>query len=286
MTFDSLRVAAVQLCATDNPGVNVIRAEMRVGEAARAGAMFVVLPEKWNAVVPDGSAQDAAEPLDGPSIRAAQAWAHDHGIAILAGSILEEAPDGAVFNTSVLIDPGGEITAVYRKMHLFDVAVGGHVYRESAATRPGDAPVGGEVWGRPIGMSVCYDLRFPELYRYLSARGADILTVPAAFTATTGAGHWEPLLRARAIENQAFVIGAGQFGTHATGMASYGHSMIVDPWGTVLAEGTGDREEVILADLDFARLASVRESLPALSHRRDLPPVTYPSSRTGAPPVP
>lgn len=277
MTSASLRVAAVQLCATDNTDVNVLRAETRVAEATAAGAMFVVLPEKWNVIVPDASAAAAAEPLDGPTIRAARSWARGHRVAIVAGSILEAAPDGSVFNTSVLIDPDGEITAVYRKMHLFDVAVGGHTYRESAATSAGGGPAWGEVAGRSIGMSVCYDLRFPELYRQLSARGADILTVPAAFTATTGAAHWEILLRARAIENQAFVVGAGQFGTHSTGTISHGHSMIVDPWGGVLAEASGDREEVIVADLDLAHLAKIRESLPSLRHRRDLPAPPYPA---------
>ncbi len=257
----------MQLTSGDDRARNIAVAGDLVARAAGAGARLVVLPEKWP-FIHGPRTLDGAETLDGPSVGAAREWASKHGIAVLAGSIVEAgAPDGRAYNTSVLIDPAGEVVATYRKLHLFDVQVGGHVYRESRATAPGDRVVLGEVLGRPVGMSVCYDLRFPELYRELVARGAHILVVPAAFTVATGRDHWEPLLRARAIENQCFVIAAGQWGTHADGTASYGRSMVIDPWGTVLAEA-GDGEGLAVADLDFAHMEDVRERLPALRHRR------------------
>ncbi len=275
-----MRVAAIQMNATDDRTVNIATAERLVTAAAGASATLIVLPEKWNGIVPDAKAVDHAEALNGPSLTAAGEWAVRHGVTVLAGSILERVEGApAAFNTSVLIEPDGHQRVSYRKIHLFDVDVNGHQYRESAATHPGDQVVLSEVDGHPVGLSICYDLRFPELYRQLSRLGATILTVPAAFTATTGAAHWEPLIRARAIENQAFVIAAGQVGSHVTGTASYGHSMIVDPWGVVLAEGGGEDEEVVIADLDLTRLVEVRRSLPALEHRRDGQLGNYPEPR-------
>lgn len=246
---------------------NLETAGRLVARAAAAGARLVALPERWPHV--DGrDTRAGAEPLDGPAVTAARGWAREHGVALLAGSIAEAgAPGGRAYNTSVLIDPAGVIAATYRKVHLFDVDVGGRSYRESAATAPGDAPATGTVLGRVVGLSVCYDLRFPELYRSLVDAGAEILAVPAAFTAATGRDHWEPLLRARAIENQCFVIAPGQYGTHDDGTVSHGRSMIVDPWGTVLACAP-DGEGVALAALDVARLREVRRRLPALRHRR------------------
>ena len=265
---DTLRVAAVQLTTTADRERNIAVAGELVDRAATAGARFVVLPERWNLIDVEERQVAQAEPLDGPSLTAARRWAAAHAVTLVAGSV-SESVDGQerAFNTSVLIQPDGSVSSVYRKLHLFDVEVGGHIYRESSGTLPGSEVVVGEALGRRIGLSVCYDLRFPELYRHLTRAGAEILSVPSAFTAVTGQAHWEPLLRARAIENQAYVIAAGQIGTHATGTASHGHSMIVDPWGVVLAEAP-DEETVVVADLDFAKLADIRDRLPALRHRR------------------
>jgi len=267
-TPDTLRVAAVQLTATGDKAANIATASRLVERAAEAGAQLVVLPEKWNLIDVERRQVAGAEPLNGPSLSTARDWTRAHRIALVAGSISESVPgSGRAYNTSVLIQPDGNVTAVYRKLHLFDVEVGGHTYRESDGALPGADVVVGEYLSHRIGMTVCYDLRFPELFRALTVAGAQILTVPAAFTATTGKAHWEPLLRARAIENQAFVIAAGQTGTHATGTDSHGHSMIIDPWGAILAEAT-DEETVIVADLDFAGLRQIRQDLPVLAHRR------------------
>ena len=289
-TPDTLRVAAVQLTASGDKDANIATAGRLVEQAAAGGAQLVVLPEKWNLIDDERRQVAGGEPLDGPSLTAARGWAQAHGIALVAGSISEAAPGSdRVYNTSVLVQPDGSVTAVYRKLHLFDVAVGGHTYRESDGAMPGTDIVVGQALGRRIGMSVCYDLRFPELYRALTVAGAQILTVPAAFTATTGKAHWEPLLRARAIENQAFVIAAGQIGTHATGTDSHGHSMIIDPWGVILAEARDD-QTTILADLDFTELARIRRDLPALAHRREdlfdtvpVKPADLPSGATRLP---
>jgi deaminated glutathione amidase len=263
-----IRVAAVQLTTSADRERNIEVAGALVARAAESGARLVALPEKWHYIHdPDHMAQ-GAEPLDGPSVQAARGWARTWGVAVLAGSVVERV-DGRdrAYNTSLLIQPDGSVTARYRKLHLFDVEVGGVVYRESAAALAGEEVVTGEALGRTIGLSVCYDLRFPELYRRLAVGGAEIITVPSAFTAATGKDHWEPLLRARAIENQAFVIAPNQIGTHANRTSSYGRSMIVDPWGVILSQAP-DEETVIVADLDFALLDRVRAHLPALRHRR------------------
>jgi predicted amidohydrolase len=264
---DRLTVAAVQITSGDDRAVNIARARDLVGEAARAGARLIVLPEKWPHLHGPRTAE-GAEPLDGPSVSAAAGWARELDVAIVAGSITEGAQAGRVHNTSVLLAPGGGVVAVYRKIHMFDVDVDGRSYRESAVTAPGTETVAADVLGRRVGMSICYDLRFPELYRRLASAGAQLLVVPAAFTDVTGRAHWETLLRARAIENQAFVIAAGQVGRHSDGTLSHGHSMIVDAWGTVLAEAP-EGEGVAVATLDFAALADIRRRLPALAHRRD-----------------
>lgn len=246
---------------------NLRRAGELVGEAVALGAELVVLPERWAHI--DGRATlRGAEALEGPALSTAREWAREHGVHLLAGSIAEATPEGdRAYNTSVLIGPTGAIDAIYRKIHLFDVSVGGREYRESRFTVAGSDPVVGEVAGRTVGLSICYDVRFPELYRALVDRGAEILTVPAAFTRETGRDHWEPLLRARAIENQCFVVAAGQWGEHPDGSVSYGRSMIIDPWGTVLAQAS-DGEGVACARLDFAALEAIRARLPALGHRR------------------
>lgn len=265
-----VRAAAIQLTSTADKGRNIATAGDLVDRAAVGGAKIVVLPEKWNLIDVDERQVAQAESIDGESLGAARAWALRYGITIIAGSI-SEAASGAdrAYNTSTLIHPDGSIGASYRKLHLFDVDVdvGGRAYRESVGAIAGSEVVVADALGHRVGLSVCYDLRFPELYRRLTLEGADILAVPSAFTAVTGAAHWEPLVRARAIENQAFVIAAGQTGIHATGTASHGHSMIVDPWGRILAEAS-EGEDVVTADLNFALLADIRGRMPALRHRR------------------
>jgi deaminated glutathione amidase len=264
-----LRAAAVQLNSTDDVSGNLAAAERLVREAASRGARLVVLPEKWNLLAEPGRMLEAAEPLDGPSTTWARELARELAIDLVAGSIVErvEGHDKG-FNTSVHAGPDGELRAVYRKLHMFDVEVAGTVYRESETEERGDEIVlSRTAGGAGLGLTVCYDLRFPELYRILAVRGARILTVPSAFTLTTTRDHWEVLLRARAIENQAFVVAANQFGPHPPGRRSGGRSMIVDPWGLVLAQAA-DREAVVVADLDLAAQDEVRATLPSLANRR------------------
>ncbi len=236
--------------------------------AAAAGAQLVVLPEKWSVLGPGAVVRDGAEPLDGPAISWAREAAAELGIDLIAGSVAERVPGEAKgHNTSVHVGPAGEVRAVYRKVHMFDVEVDGTVYRESEHEAPGDEPVLTEAAGVEVGMTVCYDLRFPELFRILAVRGARVLVVPSAFTLATTRDHWETLLRARAIENQAFVVAANQIGEHAPGLRSGGRSMIVDPWGLVLAAAP-DREMVITADLDLEQQDEIRRRLPSLANRR------------------
>jgi predicted amidohydrolase len=263
-----VRAAAVQLNATADKDRNLETAEHLVRGAASDGAWLVVLPEKWNLLGDAETLFAGAEPLSGPSITAVQAWARELGVAICAGSIAESV-DGRerLSNTSVLISPDGEFAAVYRKVHMFDVDVGGVAYRESDTEEPGAELVVGEIADVPVGLSVCYDLRFPELYRILALRDARVVTVPAAFTMETGRDHWEVLLRARAIENQLFIVAAGQIGEAPPHYRSYGRSMIVDPWGTVLATAP-DTECFVVADLRFERLDEVRSAIPSLANRR------------------
>jgi predicted amidohydrolase len=264
-----LRVAAVQLNSTADVTANTALADRLTRAAAADGAELIVLPEKWTALGSDEDQRAAAQPLDGPAIEWARATARELGVEIVAGSILERVPgQEKLSNTSVHIDGDGEINAVYRKVHMFDVEVGGHVYRESEIEQAGEEIVlSSTATGIELGMSVCYDLRFPELYRILAVRGARILVVPAAFTLATTRDHWETLVRARAIENQAFVVAANQFGAHPAGQHSGGRSMIVDPWGVVLAQAS-DRDGHIAADLDLDRQQEIRASLPSLANRR------------------
>jgi predicted amidohydrolase len=263
-----LRVAAVQLNSTADKERNLARAEALVREAASAGAKLVALPEKWNRLGPPAELRAGAEPLDGPSLDAARAWARELGIHLLAGSIAERvAGEDLAFNTSALIDERGEIAATYRKLHMFDVEVGGVAYRESETEQPGEEIVSAPVGGLETGLTVCYDLRFPELYRILAVRGARLITVPSAFTLATGRDHWEVLLRARAIENQVFVVAPNQYGEVPPHYSSYGRSSIVDPWGTVLAQAA-DGEGFVVAELDLAAQERIRRSLPSLANRR------------------
>jgi predicted amidohydrolase len=266
---ERLRVACVQLNAGPEKAQNLERAGTLVAEAAATGADLVVLPEKWNAYGSTEAMRAAAEPLDGGETVAAMAdWARRHAITLVGGSITERREGREkLSNTCVVFEPSGEIAAVYRKIHLFDVEVGGLVYRESEAEEPGEETVVCDVEGWPVGLSVCYDLRFPELYRTLALDGAELLLVPAAFTLATGRDHWELLLRARAVENQCFVAAANQWGRAAGGKESFGRSLIVDPWGVVLAQAP-DEDCVIAAELDRARLREIRTKLPSLANTR------------------
>ncbi len=236
--------------------------------AAESGAELVVLPEKFNVIGTEQHLRAGAEPLDGPTLRIMSGLAQELGVWLVAGSIVEGV-DGEqkLRNTSVAIGPDGEHHAVYRKIHMFDVELGGVVYRESDTEAPGDEIVIADVEGLPLGLTICYDLRFPELFRILAVRGARAVALPAAFTLHTGRDHWEVLVRARAIENQVFVIAAGQIGVHPPGHESYGRSMIVDPWGVTLAVAP-DSECFVIADLDLTAQDRIREQLPSLAHRR------------------
>jgi deaminated glutathione amidase len=270
----AVRAAAVQLNSNEDKQRNLATADRLTRAAAADGAQLILLPEKWTALGTDEDYHRAAETLeDGEAVEWARSTARELGVDLVAGSIVErrEGRD-KLGNTSIHFGPDGEQKAVYRKIHMFDVVVGGLEYRESASEDPGEEIVISETRdGVPLGMTICYDLRFPELYRILAIRGARILLVPAAFTKITGQAHWEPLLRARAIENQAFVIAADQIGWHPPDKESFGGSMIVDPWGEVLARAP-DEETFIAADLDFARQDEVRAQLPSLANRM---PATY-----------
>jgi predicted amidohydrolase len=265
---DLLRVACVQMTSGPDKAANLEKAERLVARAAATGADVVALPEKWNAIGEADVLHAAAEPLEGgETVEVMAGWARGHGITLVGGSISERREGREkLSNTSVAFGPDGEVLGVYRKIHLFDVEVEGNVYRESEAEEPGEEPtIVDSDW--PIGLTVCYDIRFPELYRILALEGAELVTVPAAFTVPTGRDHWHVLLRARAIENQCYIAAPGQVGETRPGKPSYGRSLIVDPWGIVLAQAP-DEETVISAELDRARLRRVREKLPSLKNRQ------------------
>jgi len=275
-------VGAVQMTSTADTAANLERAAKLVRQAAASGAQMVGLPENFAYLgddrdhrlaiaesLPAPKNQGSAAPgPNGPILGAMQALAREAGVWLLLGGFPEAGPERKIRNSAVLLDPTGAVTAVYRKLHLFDVDVpGGKRFRESEAIEAGGEPIVAETpWGG-LGLTICYDLRFPELYRLLAARGARIITVPSAFTLETGKDHWHLLLRARAVENQVFVFAPAQFGSHGPTRRSYGHALVVDPWGAVIAE-CGDHEGVALARLDFAYQDRVRAALPVLSHRR------------------
>jgi len=263
-----MRTAAVQLNSTGDKERNMATADRLVREAAADGADLIVLPEKFNVLGEHDDYVAGAEPLDGPTVSWASDTARELGVDLVAGSIVERREGHEKLgNTSVHVGPDGEVKGVYRKIHMFDVVVGGIEYRESASEEAGDEIVLSEAAGGvPLGLTVCYDLRFPELFRILAIRGARVITLPAAFTKVTGRAHWEILVRARAIENQAFVVAADQIGTHPPDKESFGGSMIVDPWGELLARAP-DEECFIAANLDFARQDDVRDKLPSLANR-------------------
>lgn len=267
--------ACVQMTAGTERNRNERRALELVEEAHRRGAALVLLPEMWEHIGPAAQKRAFAGPLDGPQLSPLRELCARLSIWCLAGSIAERAADGRFHNTSALIAPDGSLSASYRKLHLFDVDIpDGARYRESKEVAPGDAPPPVAALGSlgvKLGLSVCYDLRFPELYRGLAEQGADLIAAPSAFTAYTGRAHWEVLLRARAIENQAFVLApaqVGRIGRPEDTRLAYGHALAVDPWGTVLADAGGDGEGLAVAAIDPARLAQVRRELPSLSHRR------------------
>lgn len=275
MTAPSMNVAVIQLSSQDDVAANLARVRALVAEAARAGAELVALPENFAFMGEEEKKRGIAEPVDpplrGPIADTVTTAAKEHGVWIVAGGMPEASEDPQrPFNTSLLVAPDGRIVARYRKVHLFDVDLpDGTRLLESSATKAGGEPVVAEVGksATKLGMTICYDLRFPELYRQLVDRGVRIVTVPAAFTLTTGKDHWHVLLRARAIENQVFVLAPAQHGKHPRGRQTYGKSLIVDPWGDVLAQ-CAEGEGFAIARLDFAAQDRVRASLPCLSHRR------------------
>lgn len=262
--------AAVQMTSGEDVELNLSRAGQWIERAADAGAELVALPENFAFMREEGAGENpAAQGLDGPIVEFLRDRAGRHRIVLAGGTFPEAIPGNRelVHNTSVLVGADGELIATYRKIHLFDVELPGATLYESKGVAAGDTPVVSDTAVGRIGLSICYDVRFPELYRELSARGAQILLVPSAFTVPTGSDHWEVLLRARAIENQAFLIAAAQYGVHNARRHSYGRSLIVDPWGLVLAQAP-DREGLAVAELDLHQLEDVRRQLPALRHRR------------------
>jgi predicted amidohydrolase len=268
-----LPVALVQLDSREDVAANIAAAVALADEAAAGGARLVALPEYLQYRGPDDGFRASARPIPGPHTEPFAEIARRHHAWILVGSTAETSPDPArPYNTSALIAPDGALAATYRKVHLFDVEIDrGPVDTESARVTPGDALVCADVDGTRIGLSVCYDLRFPELYRALALRGAAILTVPSAFTERTGRDHWEVLLRARAIENGAFVLAPAQIGG-PPGQPAYGRSMVVDPWGPVIAQAP-DAVTIVRADLDLDNVTRVRRGIPVLANRR---PDVYP----------
>ncbi|WP_373503784.1 carbon-nitrogen hydrolase family protein [Aestuariivirga sp.] len=271
MTF---KAACIQTTATPDVHHDLRVLSALIRDAAAADASFVATPEYCAGLdARDGKLYPVAhEETDHPVLPAMEALARDLNIWLLIGSIGVKAPDGRTFNRSFMVDPKGSIAARYDKIHLFDVNLGeGHVYHESATIAPGTRGVVAPCIEGAIGLSICYDIRFPHLYRAYGQAGAGMLAIPAAFTKVTGEAHWHVLQRARAIENGAYVISPGQCGTLAGGAQCYGHSLIVDPWGRVLADG-GDAPGFIIAEIDLAQVAETRKRIPSLQHDRDFTP--------------
>ena len=264
-------IAAVQLTSTAHVDRNLSRTRGFITQAAERGADLVALPENFAYLGPELDTPPSAQPIEGPLVQEFGELAKEMGIFLLLGSFPETtAPEKPPYNTSVLLGPDGAILAVYRKIHLFDVDLArGPSFQESRVVQGGSEVVTVPLPGTPFtaGLTICYDLRFPELFRALAARGADLILLPAAFTLTTGRDHWEVLVRARAIENQAYLIAPAQLGQHSPGRVSYGRSLIVDPWGTILAQAS-DAEGIIMAELDHDRLSRLRREMPCLRHRR------------------
>ncbi len=265
-----MRVGLCQMRSGADVEANVAEAERLLGEAADGGADLAALPELFSFLGPVSERGAVAEPVPGPTTERLAAVAAARGMWVLGGSLIERDA-GRVFNTSTLIDRSGELVSHYRKIHLFDVDLPGQPpFRESATFVAGDQLITHETEFARVGLSICYDLRFPELYRGLMAVGAEVFTVPAQFQFETGRDHWHVLLRARAIENQCFVVAPAQWGTFGRDgkRRSYGHSLVADPWGRVLVEAPEEGSGVWFADLDLTELRRVRSILPALEHRR------------------
>ncbi len=258
-----MKTAVIQFNAKDNKSQNVEKAELFVKEAIRKKAEFILLPEVF---IYRGRKQpyQVSENIPGEGTRPLMALAKKHNVFILAGSIYEKCGSTQAHNTSVMINSRGEIAAKYRKIHLFDAVIGKKKIQESKRFVAGRKSVTTKVKGFHLGMSICYDLRFADLYQKYAASGADVLCIPSAFTKKTGEMHWEVLLRARAIENLCYVLAPNQIGMHERGVVSYGHSMIIDPWGKILARASGDKEEIIYAHLDKNIIKQKRKLLPAI----------------------
>ena len=267
---DTMRVAAIQMCSTGNRDANLVRAHALLEEAVDGGAELISLPENFPFIGREGEQVRVAEDLDdGPSVQCLREFAVQHRVAIVGGSIPLKAADASkVTNTCLVFGPDGQVVARYDKMHLFDVSVDEeHEFQESSYVEPGKRIVTASLLGRTVGLSICYDLRFPELYRAQALAGAEMLFVPSAFTVPTGKVHWETLLRARAIENQCYVVAPAQFGRHNARRASFGHTMVVDPWGQIVGQ-CPEKDTALVCDVDFEFLKSVRNRLPSLEHAR------------------
>jgi predicted amidohydrolase len=268
---EPIRIAALQMRSGTQPEANLLALERLVAEAAEQGAVYVLSPEVTVAFAenPEGLARVAGPFENNPAIARVSRMARDHRVTLHLGSLAVALDDDRFANRSVVFGPDGAIVATYDKIHLFDATLAGlRDYRESATYRGGDIAMVTPVAGFNLGMSICYDVRFPTLYNALANAGAQVLAVPAAFTVPTGQAHWEILLRARAIETGSYVIAAAQGGTHENGRATYGHSMIIDPWGRIVAKIDGDEPGVLLAGIDLGLVSEARQRVPALDNAR------------------
>ncbi len=261
-----LRIAAIQMCSGQDRSANLAQVQSLMEEAVARGAQLIALPENFSFLAWEGAKLSVVEDLEhGLSIQLLRSFAAAHSVTIVGGSVPLKAGD-KVTNTCLVFDCTGAVIARYDKIHLFDVKLdAAHAFRESRYIVPGCELVTFKAYARTMGLSICYDLRFPELFRRLALRGAQVLFVPSAFTWRTGTYHWKLLLRARAVENLCYVVAPAQQGRHNDRRESYGHAMIVDPWGQILAQAP-DRSCVIMADLDFDHLAQLRQRLPCLDH--------------------
>lgn len=265
--FMKFNAACIQLCSSSDMAENIAKVETLVSEAARKGAKLIATPENTFLMQTHDAKVARYDQDNHPAVLASVIMARQHQVWLLIGSVAVDGGD-KTYNRSLLLNPLGDVVAVYDKIHLFDVEVGdGQTYRESAKMLSGSKMVVADMDGAKLGMSICYDVRFPHLYRAMAKDGAQILSIPAAFTQITGEAHWHILNRARAIENGCFVIAPAQSGTHAGGRETYGHSLIIDPWGRVLADA-GVEEGVIVAEIDLDKVSKVRKQLPSLSHDR------------------
>ena len=263
-------VAAVQMTSSSQKSENLATARRLIREACERGASLVALPELFNCLAQPDTIVSQAEPIPGPTSQAMSELAAECRVTLVAGSIGERGNADKIYNTSLLFGPDGSLLSKYRKLHLFDIDLPGSVtFRESAFMAMGDQLAITETNIGRLGQATCYDLRFPELFRLLVDQDAQLVVIPSAFTMATGRDHWQVLLQARAIENQLFVIAPNQFGRHSENLHTYGRSMIIDPWGTVLAMAP-DGEGVITAEVDFDRMNQIRGRLPCLQHRRNL----------------